>query len=165
MDYSALPIALARVHPLHWPVLLMNLLAVTVYLRANGIAGASVRVWPNGRVEITGLNETHSTPAGAQLQGLLALTGRHQQTASAALLANGAFEDALEAARRALSADTPAPGLTRVFTQALTHAQAIFGAITGTLNQTLRTVQAACQPCLAQPPLRAGQPLRALYPP
>ncbi|MEM7768345.1 MAG: hypothetical protein AAF253_12785 [Pseudomonadota bacterium] len=163
MDYSALPIALARVHPLHWPVLLMNLLAVTVYLRANGITGASLRVWPNGRVEITRLNETHDVSSGpdAQLQGLLALTGRHQQTASAALLANSAPVDGLGAQGRSLSAEAPASVLKRAFT----GSQAVIGALTSVLDQILRTVQAACQPRLAAPTLCAGQPLRTLHPP
>ncbi|MEM7766795.1 MAG: hypothetical protein AAF253_04825 [Pseudomonadota bacterium] len=161
MDYSALPIALARVHPLHWPVLFMNLLAVTVYLRANGIAGASLRVWPNGRVEITGLNETHQTSNDAQLQGLLALTGRHQQTASAALLANSAPAQPLPVTGDRLSADAIAPALTR----ARTGSNAAISALMAALKQALCAVRSTRDGRARD--LRPGgfQPTRALRPP
>ncbi|MEM7766801.1 MAG: hypothetical protein AAF253_04855 [Pseudomonadota bacterium] len=116
MDYSALPLVLARVHPLHWPVLLMNLLAVSMYLHANGIRGASLKVWANGRVEIDRLWERAESRCDpeTQLQGLLALTGRNQQTASAALLCDPAPSDGMGADGAASLAQAPARTLETV---------------------------------------------------
>ncbi len=94
MDFAALPAILQRVHPLFWPVLLVNLWRVTCTLHAMGHRhGCQLCIWPDGRVEIEYLHgpRADDPEAGtrAMARGLVALMARNQATAGAALLCGG----------------------------------------------------------------------------
>jgi len=100
MDLAALPGILARVHPLFWPGLIVNLWRVTLFLRASGQwQGCRLSIWPDGRVEIAHLLAPRAPDPCAAARGLAALISRNQATASAALLAGGRAHLSLASAR------------------------------------------------------------------